>query len=39
MCRKAGGEGERRHTAVFGVRPKGHASGLLDPTRSFDVDL
>ena len=39
MCRKAGGEGEWRRTAVFGVRPKGRASGLLDPTRSFDVDL
>jgi len=39
MCREAGVEGERRRTAVFGVRLKGRASGLLDPTRSFNVEL
>ena len=35
MCRKAGGEGERRRTAVFGVRLKGRASWLLGSTESF----
>ena len=35
MCREAGVEGERRRTAVFGVRLKGRASGLLGSTESF----
>ena len=32
MCREAGVEGERQRTAVFGVRLKGNASGLLGST-------
>ena len=32
MCREAGVEGERRRTAVLGVRLKGRASGLLGST-------
>ena len=35
MCREAGVEGERRRTAVFGVRLKGRASWLLGSTESF----
>ena len=39
MCREAGVEGERRRTAVLGVRLKGRASGLLGSTGSFVESL
>ena len=39
MCREAGVEGERRRTAVLGVRLKGRASGLLGSMGSFVESL